>query len=81
MVSSYVRLSNGQPLYPVVKAKYRQLLYLGKGRGFQFQEMELMHDEGGGGGGGGCPWTDLGLLKTVPICLLDRKCPCEYCLK
>ena len=35
------------------------------------------------GGGGGValsmysPWTDVGLLKTVPMCLLDRKCPCE----
>ena len=37
---------------------------------------------GGGGGGGGLsmdnPWTDVGLLKTVTICLLDRKCPCEF---
>ena len=24
------------------------------------------------------PWTDVGLLKTVPMCLLDRKCPCEF---
>ena len=23
------------------------------------------------------PWTDVGLLKTVSMCLLDRKCPCE----
>ena len=24
------------------------------------------------------PRTDVGLLKTVSICLLDRKCPCEF---
>ena len=24
------------------------------------------------------PWTDVGLLKIVPICLLDGKCPCEF---
>ena len=25
-----------------------------------------------------CFW---GLLKTVPVCLLDRKCPCVNCIK
>ena len=24
--------------------------------------------------------TDMELLKTVPICLLDRNCPCEIAL-
>ena len=42
-----------------------------KGQRFRFQEMESMHDEGG------YPRTDVGLLKTIPICLLDQKCPCE----
>ena len=35
----------------------------------------IFDEEGGGGGGGGLsidsPWTDVGLLKTVSICLLD----------
>ena len=26
----------------------------------------------------GNPRTDVGLLKTVPICVLDRKCQCEF---
>ena len=24
------------------------------------------------------PWTDVGLLKIVSMCLLDRMCPCEF---
>ena len=24
------------------------------------------------------PWTDVGLLKIVPMCLLDRMCPREF---
>ena len=48
----------------------------GKGHGFRFQEMEPMHDEGGLSMDS--PRTDVGMLKTVPICLLDRKCPCEF---
>ena len=33
--------------------------------------------KGGGGGGMDNPWTDVGLLKIVLMCLLDQKCPCE----
>ena len=39
-----------------------------------------MKGAGGGGGGGlsmDSPWTDVRLLKTVSMCLLDQKCPCE----
>ena len=35
---------------------------------FGSKEVELMLDEG----------IDVGLLKTVSICLLDRKCPCKF---
>ena len=49
---------------------------VGKGHRFRFQEMEPMHDEGGLSMDS--PRTDVGLLKTVPICLLGQKCPCEF---
>ena len=48
----------------------------GNGHGFQFQRSGTEVDEEAvHGQPTHCFW---GLLKTVPICVLDRKCLCEF---
>ena len=48
----------------------------GNGHGFRFQRSRIKIDEGAVHGQ---PTNYFrGLLKTVPICVLDRKRPCEF---